>query len=30
MMFNKIKITTSMVGHKLGEFSFTKKICIHS
>ncbi|KON71348.1 MAG: 30S ribosomal protein S19 [Candidatus Hodgkinia cicadicola] len=30
IMFTKIKITISMVGHKLGEFSLTRKPCIHN
>ncbi|PIM95104.1 30S ribosomal protein S19 [Candidatus Hodgkinia cicadicola] len=30
IMFNKIKITTSTIGYKLGEFSFTRKPCMHS
>jgi len=29
-IFNKVFITESMVGHKLGEFSFTKKFTGHS
>jgi small subunit ribosomal protein S19 len=28
--FNKVYITESMVGHKLGEFSFTRKFISHS
>ncbi len=29
-MFNKVFVTESMVGHKLGEFSFTRKFTGHS
>lgn len=29
-VFNKVFITESMVGHKLGEFSFTRKFSGHS
>mgnify|MGYP002859434025 FL=1 len=28
--FNKVFVTESMVGHKLGEFSFTRKFTGHS
>ena len=28
--FNKVFVTESMVGHKLGEFSFTRKFAGHS
>ncbi len=28
--FNKVFVTESMVGHKLGEFSFTRKFSGHS
>ncbi|PIM95757.1 30S ribosomal protein S19 [Candidatus Hodgkinia cicadicola] len=28
--FIKVKVTPLMVGHKLGEFSFTRKPCNHS
>ncbi len=28
--FIRFKITGLMVGHKLGEFSFTRKICKHN
>jgi small subunit ribosomal protein S19 len=29
-IFNKVFVTESMVGHKLGEFSFTRKFTGHS
>lgn len=29
-IFNKVFVTESMVGHKLGEFSFTRKFNGHS